>query len=140
MESPDTIEVKEDGYTRTEIVITVNNLNPDDTQHWAQIWQQADGAMRGFLSSGRHTVRFVDGETNEAILTATYDLFPDLLFQHKIQLSSYIYGERYRNSSAAPQPQPQDHSFYGLLMRDSRFNDCWTLPSGTRPEAEAAHT
>jgi hypothetical protein len=144
IESPDTVEVNEGSYRHTEITFAVDNLDPDNAQHWDQIWQQADGAMRGFLPSGRHTVHFVDGDTHEAILTATYDLSPDLLFQHKIQLSSYTYGERYRNSSAAPQPQPIDHSFHGQVIYDSRFSDfCCTLPSGTWPMwpgADSAHT
>jgi hypothetical protein len=138
IESPDSVEVNEGGYRHTEITFTVNNLDPDDAQQWEQLWQQADFAMRGFLSTGRHTVRFVEGDTHEAILTATYDLSPDLLFQHKIQLNSYTYGERYRNSSAAPQPQPLDHSFHGQVMYDSRVSDfCCTLPKATGARKEA---
>ncbi|MDO7851583.1 hypothetical protein [Hymenobacter convexus] len=141
IESPDTTEVKENGYTHTEIRFAVNNLNPDDAQHWQQLWQQADLAMRGFLPTGRHTVRFVDGKTDETILRATYDLNPDLLFQHEIRLSDYFYGERYRSPAA---PQPKNHSFYGQLMQRSRFSDfCCTLPSDTWPMwpgADSGHT
>ena len=135
VDSSDTIEVEEGGYRHTEIIFAVHNLDPENAQQWNQLWQQADGAMRGFVSSGRHTVRFVDKNSDEDILTVIYDLTPDLLFQHKIHLFHYTYGERYRNARAAPQPQPQDHSFYGHLMRGSRLSDfCCTLPRGTWPE------
>ncbi|WP_460503033.1 hypothetical protein [Hymenobacter agri] len=88
-----------------EFVFKVYNLSPDSARQGEQLWQQADAAVNGFLSSGNYTVRFTDGRVGDQVLVISYSLTPDLLFQHDIHLLDYTYGPRFSQAAALPHPQ-----------------------------------
>jgi DNA primase len=104
VEGPETMVNHTDHPGGTEFAFQVFNLDPANAQQWAQLWQEANTALNGFVSSGNYTVRFTDGKTGEQLLVVYYSLAPDLLFQHDIHLTSYDYGPRYRDYPGLPHP------------------------------------